>query len=52
VRGLDPDHGDSKAKKINLNVPNWSGCFGHPETVADQAMGATLAARLRQELSW
>jgi lysophospholipase L1-like esterase len=44
--------GDSKVKRLDLNSPNWSGCDGHPDVVADQSMGDTLAVRLQQELGW
>ncbi len=43
---------DARVAKINLDAPNWSGCDGHPDVIADQAMADTLAARLRLELGW
>lgn len=43
---------DARVLKINLDAPNWDGCDGHPDVVADQAMGASLAARLQVELGW
>jgi lysophospholipase L1-like esterase len=44
--------GDARVQKINLDSPNWSGCDGHPNVVADQAMAGVLVARLQQELGW
>jgi lysophospholipase L1-like esterase len=46
------DVADARVLKINLDAPNWNGCNGHPDVVADQAMGASLAARLQLELGW
>ncbi len=46
------DLGDPNVEKIELGVPNWSGCDGHPDLAAHRMMADTLAARLRAELGW
>ena len=44
--------GDSNVEKINLNIPSWGGCDGHPDLAAHQAMADTLVTRLREEMGW
>lgn len=44
--------GDARVKRFDLEVPDWAGCNGHPSAAAHQQMGASLAARLHEELGW
>lgn len=43
---------DAKVERLDLAVPDWNGCDGHPSVAADHAMATQLAARLRAELGW
>jgi lysophospholipase L1-like esterase len=45
--------GETKAEVLSLNsVQNNLGCNQHPDVAGQQAMGTTLAARLRTLLGW